>query len=1017
MLTRILEWSLRHAPLVVLLWVGLAIAGVISAFRLPIDAFPDTTPVMVQINGVAPALSPLEIERQLTRPVEWAISGLPGLEEVRSISKFGFSQVIATFEDGTDIYLARQVVAERVQTVELPAGVDRPQLGPVATGLGEVLHYLVTGPEKSLAELRTAQDWIIKPQLRTVPGVAEVNSWGGDERQVQVIVDPVRLRQYDLSLSELIESLQENNVNVGGGTLDQAGESSLIQGIGIAVTPKDVEDMVVTAREGVPIHVRDVARVVEGREIRRGAVTARGKGETVLGLCFMLMGENSHEVTSRLKVRLEEIRKSLPAGVEATTVYDRTELVDHVLHTVKTNLFEGAILVIAVLFAFLGHLRAGLIVASAIPLSMLFAGNLMLRFGIAGSLMSLGAIDFGLLVDSSVIQIENVMRRLSDPGDTRDRVEIVRDAVVEVRKPTMFGELIIAIVYLPILTLEGIEGKLFRPMALTVLFALAGSLLLSLTLIPALTRLGIRRSAVHGENAMVRWLRRRYRPALRFSLRRPRLVFAVALGVLAGAALLATRLGSEFVPRMREGAVVINTIRLAGVSVDESIRYGTSLERMLLEKFPDEVEHVWTRTGTAEIATDPMGLELSDIFITLTPREEWKRARSQEELVAQMADLFSSLPGMRSVFTQPIEMRVNEMIAGVRADVGVKLFGDDFDVLKARAREIERVLASLPGAADVFTEQVTGQPMLEVRVDREAIGRHGIPAREVLDVVEALGTSEVGAMQEGEISVPIALRLDDRYRTDAAAVARILVSAANGDRIPLGMLAQVKAVEGPSTINREWGRRRIVVQANVRGRDVGSFVAEARRAIAERVALEPGYYVRFGGQFEHLERAEKRLMIVVPISLALIFTLLFFTFGNMRDAVRVFTAVPLAAVGGIAALWLRGMPFTISAGVGFIALFGVAVLNGLVLVSTVRQLMTAGVEPLLAVEQAAETRLRPVLLTALVASLGFLPMALNTGFGAEVQRPLATVLIGGVISSTLLTLVVLPALFPLSRRR
>ncbi len=1012
MLTRILEWSLRHRLAVLAGWGAIAVAGVLSALRLPIDAFPDTTPVMVQVNATAPALSPLEIERQITRPVESAISGLPHLREVRSVSKFGFSQVTVTFEDGTDIYLGRQVVMERLQTIELPPGVGRPELGPVATGLGEVFHYLVTGG-KSLAEARTIQDWLIKPQLRTVPGVAEVNSWGGDERQIQVVVDPAKLQQYDLTLAGLAEALESNNTNVGGGTLDQAGESQLIQGIGIATGLEDVEEMVIVAREGVPIRVRDVARVVEGREIRRGAVSADGKGEAVLGLGFMLMGENSHDVTTRLAVRLEEIRKSLPKGVEVTTVYDRTSLVDRVLHTVRTNLLEGALLVVAVLFAFLGNLRAGLIVASAIPLSILFASNLMLRFGIAGSLMSLGAIDFGLVVDSSVIQIENVMRRLAEDGSGASRLEVVRDAVVEVRKPTMFGELIIAIVYLPILTLQGIEGKMFRPMALTVIFVLAGAMLMSLTLIPVLASLGLTRRVSHRENAFVRWIQRGYRPVLGFALRRPRVVVGAALFALAGAALLSTRLGSEFIPRLREGALVINTVKLAGVSLDESVRYGIRIERAILEKFPDEVERVWTRSGSAEITTDPMGVELSDIFITLKPREKWKRASTQDDLVGMMSVELSSLPGMRMIFTQPIEMRVNEMIAGIRGDVGVKIFGDDFETLKAKAREVEAVLKRVPGAADVVTEQITGQSVLAIQADRKAMARQGIPVKEVLGVVEALGTREVGVLQDGEMRFPIALRIDDQYRTDAEAVGRILVTGANGDRLPLSRLAKIETVEGPSTINREWGKRRVVVQANVRERDVGSFVAEAQRAIAAKVELPPGYYIRFGGQFEHLESARTRLLIIVPVSLALIFVLLYLTYHRVLDAVRVFTGVPFAAVGGILALWLRDMPFSISAGVGFIALSGVSVLGDMVLVSTVRQYLARGTPLVEAIRTAAVDRLRPVLMTALVASLGFLPMALNTGFGAEVQRPLATVVIGGVLSSTFLTLVVLPVLYSL----
>ncbi len=1011
MLTRILDWSLRHRLVVILGWAGAVTAGVVALARLPIDAFPDTTPVQIQVNTAAPSLSPLEIERQITAPVEAAISGLPRLAEVRSLSKFGLSQVVVLFEDGADIYLARQVVAERLQSVEVPPGVERPSLGPVATGLGEIFHYVVSGEGESLAELRTIQDWLVKPQLRSVRGVAEVNTWGGDERQIHVVTDPARLAAYGLTLDELARALEENNANVGGGTLDQSGESSLIHGVGIATRPDEVERIVVAARDAVPVLVRDVARVVEGREIRRGAVTAEGNGEVVLGLGFMLMGENSHDVARALRARLTEIAKTLPRGVAATPVYDRTELVDHVIRTVRDNLFEGAILVIAVLFAFLGDLRAGLIVASAIPLSMLCAFDLMLRAGIAGSLMSLGAIDFGLIVDSSVIQIENAARRLAEDAGGRGRREVIRDAVIEVRRPTLFGELIIAIVYLPILTLEGVEGKLFRPMALTVVFALVGSMALSLTLMPVLASLFLRRRPAHRENRLMAALLRLYRPALRAALRRPRAVLAGAAAILAIGGLLATRLGSEFVPRLREGAIVVNTVRLAGVSLDESVRYGTRIEAALLETFPDEIERIWTRTGTAEVATDPMGVEVSDVFMTLAPRSRWRRARTQDELVAAMEGTLSSLPGMRSVFTQPIEMRVNEMIAGIRSDLGVKLFGDDFETLKAKAREIERVLGRIDGAADVYTEQVTGQPVLQIDVDREAIARHGVSVREVLGAVEALGTREVGFLQEGERRFPIALRLDDRYREDEEAVASILVAGASGDRVPLGRLARIRTIEGPSAIQREWGKRRLVVQTNVRGRDVGGFVSEARRAIARDIELPAGYYVRFGGQFENLERARRRLAVVVPMALGLIFALLYFTYGRVLDAARVFTGVPFAAIGGIAALAVVGMPFSISAGVGFVALSGVSVLGDMVLVSTIRQHLARGLPPLEAIEQAAERRLRPVLMTALVASLGFLPMALNTGIGAEVQRPLATVVIGGVVSSTLLTLLVLPVLF------
>jgi heavy metal efflux system protein len=1011
MLNKIIHWCLNHRLVVIVAWSVVAVLGILAFLRLPLDAFPDTTPVQVQVNTVAPALSPLEIERQVSAPLEQAISGLPKLKEVRSTSRFGMSQVTVIFEDGTDIYLSRQVVMERVQGVSLPPGIEKPQLGPVATGLGEVFHYLLTAKDRSLAELRTLHDWVVKPQMRSVAGVAEVNTWGGDVRRFEIVVDPEELAKRGLTMDRLIEAVERNNANVGGGTIDQAGESSLVQGVAIVTTPEDIEAIVITAKEGVPVRVADVAHVVEGREIRRGAVTADGKGEAVLGLGFMLMGENSHDVTTRLKARLEEVKKTLPKGVEVTTAYDRTSLVDKVLHTVEKNLFEGAILVIAVIFVFLGNFRAGLIVALAIPLSMLFAFDLMLRFGIAGSLMSLGAIDFGLIVDSSVIMIENAERSLAGDKSDRSIIDVVREAAIEVRKPTMFGELIIMIVYLPILALEGVEGKLFRPMALTVIFALLGSMAMSLTLMPVLASFSLKRKKEHKEPWLVRRLKEIYRPVLGFALRRRKAVIGIAVVSLCVAGILATRLGSEFVPRLLEGSIVVNTVRLASVSLDESVRYGSHLERTLLEKFPNEIERIWTRTGSAEIATDPMGVELSDIFLTLKPRDKWKRARTQGELVAAMEKELKNMPGMRMVFTQPIEMRVNEMIAGIRSDVGIKIFGDDFETLKAKAREVEKAVKIVAGAADVSVEQVTGQPLLQVEVDRNATARYGIPAREVLEVIEALGGRDVGMLQEGDRRFPIAVRIADRYRAEPEDLGRILVTAGSGERIPLSLLTKIKLSEGPSTINREWGKRRVVVQANVRGRDVGSFVTDVRNSIESEVKLPSGYYVRYGGQFENLQRAQQRLMIVVPVALALIFTLLYFTYGRVLDAARVFTGVPFAAVGGIVALWLRGIPFSISAGVGFVALSGVAVLGDMVLVSAVRDLLAKGTPLIEAIQQAAEQRLRPVLMTALVASFGFIPMALNTGIGAEVQRPLATVVIGGVVSSTLLTLLVLPVLY------
>lgn len=1011
MLNRIIDLSLRYRGVVLLASAILVVAGLVSFKHLPFDAYPDTTPVQVSVNTVAPALSPLEMERQITFPLEQVIAGLPGLVEVRSISKFGFSQITAIFDDDTDIYLARQVVGERLQSVDLPEGVGRPSLGPMSTGLGEVFQYLVESDELSTQELRTLHHWVVRPQMLQVPGVAEINTWGGYEKQYHVVFDPDLLIKYQLTLDDLTAALRRNNANVGGGVLNRGGEAQIVQGVGLASSIGDLENIVVAAQGGVPIRIRDVARVEEGHQIRRGAVTAEGRGEAVLGLGFMLMGENSRELTQRLEARLQEVQASLPEGVRLTPVYSRTELIDKVLRTVRNNLIEGALLVIAILFAFLGNFRAGVIVALAIPLSMLFAFNAMLYFGIAGTLMSLGAIDFGLVVDSSVIMIENAARRVAEDTTGRSVREVVREAAVEVRRPTLFGELIIAIVYLPILALEGVEGKLFRPMALTVIFALAGSMIFSLTLMPVLASLVLRRRKGHRDNLLVRMLQRAYRPLLSWALSRRALVLGLAALMLGSAGFLASRLGSEFVPRLREQAIVINTIRLASVSLAESVRYGTQIERLLLAEFPDEIAHVWTRTGTAEVATDPMGLEVSDVFLTLTPRGRWRRARTQDELMQQMSAVLEGMPGMRSIFTQPIEMRMNEMIAGIRADVGIKLFGDDFDELRARADEIRQIVEQVPGAADVTVEQITGLPILRIEVDRNAIARFGIPAKDILDLVESLGTRRVGEVVEGQMRFDLVLRLDDRYRDDPRRIERLLVTAPDGQRVPLGRLTDITVVEGPSTINREWARRRVTIQANVRDRDVGSFVADVKSAIAGAVELPPGYYVRYGGQFEHLERARKRLTVVVPIALLLIFSLLYMTFGRARDALLVFTGVPFAAVGGVVALWLFGMPFSISAGVGFIALSGVSVLGQLVLVSRARQLMAAGRSLAEATREAAETRLRPVLMTGLVAALGFVPMALNTGVGAEVQRPLATVLIGGIITSMLATLVVLPVLY------
>ncbi|MBT8486201.1 MAG: efflux RND transporter permease subunit [Phycisphaerales bacterium] len=1011
MLNAIIDWSLNHRVLVIAITLIVVGTGIESLRRLPIDAYPDTTPVMVQINTTAASLAPLEIEQQVTFPVEQVISGLPGLTEVRSVSKFGLSVVTAIFEDGVGLYLARQMVLERLQSTKLPDGIGTPELGPISTGLGEVFHYIVSGDGHSLEELTTLHDWVIRPQLRSVPGVAEVNTWGGEKRQYQVVVEPARLMKYDLVIDDVYDALRRNNMNVGGGNVARGGELQLVQGVSLTTNADEIADIVIEARDGVPVRIRDVAAVRIGHEVRRGAATAQGGGEVVLGLGFMLMGENSHVVTAALRERLEEVKRTLPPGVDVRPVYERTELVDEVIDTVQENLFIGAILVVAILFTFLGSLRAGLIVALAIPLSMLCAFSGMLQIGIAASLMSLGAIDFGLVVDSSVIMVENCARRLGQEGDRRSKLDIVRDAAIEVRKPTMFGELIIAIVYLPILTLEGIEGKLFRPMAFTVILALLGSMVLSLTLMPVLASLFLSRKVQHRDSLLVRATKWVYRPIVRLAIRLRPVVIVGAIILLVGGAWIGTRLGAEFIPRLSEGAIAINSIRLAGVSLEESVRYGTQIERVLLEEFPDEIRDVWTRVGSAQVPTDPMGIELSDIYIMLHPREAWTRAHAQEELVAEIDATLSVLPGMRIVFTQPIEMRVNEMIAGIRTDLGIKIFGDDLEVLRGKAAEVEAILEATAGAANVYVEQITGQPVVEVRVDQDAVARYGVPARHVMEIVEAVGGTVIGEIREEQRRFDLVVRLPDEFRRDPAALGAVLIPTAAGERIPMRQLARISQFDGPSTITREWQRRRIVVQCNVRDRDVASFVEEVRERIDDGIELPAGYSIAFGGQFEHLERARARLMFIVPLALGLILLLLQTSTNSLRDALIIFTGAPFATLGGILALWLRDMPFTISAGVGFVAVSGVAMLNGLVMVSMIQALRNEGTPLHDAIERSALVRLRPVLMTALVASFGFIPMAFNTHVGAEVQRPLATVVIGGVVSDTLLTLLVLPALY------
>jgi heavy metal efflux system protein len=1026
MLNWLIKTSLQNRLLVCVLAAALIVVGGRSLSLLPIDAFPDTTPVQVQINTSIPALSPQEAEQQVTIPVELAVSGLPGLKNVRSISKFGLSQVVATFDDATSVYRARQLITERLQTVELPAGLERPQLGPIATGLGEVFHYVVRSdnPKRTLTELRELQDWVIKPQLRKVPGVAEINSWGGFEKQYHVVTEPERLVKYGLTLEQLFEALEANNQNVGGGQVVRNGESLLVQGLGLTTDVGQIGNIVIASHDGVPVLVSDVATVQVDHEIRRGAVTGAGKGEIVLGLGFMLMGENSHVVTRALKKKLLEVQTHLPKDVIVEVLYDRTELVDNVIRTVEENLLVGALLVVVVLFAFLGNLRAGLIMAAAIPLSMLVAVDLMLRTGIAASLLSLGAIDFGLLVNGAVVMVENAIRCLADRQrqlgralTEEERHETLTSASLEVARPVAFGVAIVLVVFLPILGLEGIEGKLFRPMALTMIFALLGSLILSLTLMPVLASLFLTRHVKETESWAVRLAHRLYAPVLATAMRSRKTIIFGALALVVGTLLLASRMGGEFLPKLGEGAIVGTTVRVAGVSVEEAVTVNDRIEKLLLAEFPNEITNIWTRLGSAEVATDPMGIELSDFFLALKPRSQWQKAHTQGELVEEMRNLFVKIPGLRVAFSQPIEMRLNELVAGIRSDIGIKIYGDDLDKLRALSDEVQKVLGAISGRGEVTGEQLTGQPVLQIKVDAQAIARHGVPARNVLNIIESVGTKRVGEIREGQRRFPLVVRLPDRQRTDPDALAATLIATATGSVLPLNRVARVLETEGPATINREWGKRRITVQCNVRGRDVGSFVAEAQKKIAEQIKLPEDYTIEWGGQFENMQRANQRLMFVVPMALGLIFVLLYFSLGTLRDVLIVATGIPLGAVGGVLALWLRGMPFTVSAAVGFVALSGVAILNGLVLVEFIKQKLQVGADLVDAVQEGCLVRLRPVLMGALVAAVGFIPMAVNVGVGGEVQRPLATVVIGGVVSNTLLTLVVLPALYTAFKRK
>lgn len=1020
MVAGLIRFAVAQRLLVMLLVVMMAAAGVYSLSQLPLDAVPDVTNVQVQVLTPAPALAATEVERQITFPVEVAMSGLPGITELRSVSMFGLSAVTVVFSEATDIYAARQLVLERLSQArdDIPESVGTPEMGPIATGLGEIYQYelrATSGASFDLAALRTIQDWDVRRQLLAVPGITEVNSFGGIEQQFQVRVAPQRLQAYDLSLRDVYDAVTRNNANVGGGYIEHGPEQYVLRSIGLAASIDDLRRIVVkTGKNGAPVYVGDLGQVVAGGALRQGAVTAQGTGEIVAGIAIMLVGENSRSIVQRVRQRIDEIKRTLPKGVELVPFYDRTELVDRTIATVRRNLIEGAVLVIVVLILLLGHWRGALLVATIIPLSMLFAATLMRVFNVSGNLMSLGALDFGLIVDGAVVMVENAVRRRAEAQrDHPDEapMDTILAACLEVGRPVVFAVAIITIVYLPLLTLTGIEGKMFRPMALTVVFALLGSLILSLTYIPAALTFVLRGRVSETESPVIRVAKRWYRPALAY-MRRGRVVaVAVAVVLLVASVVIFRFLGAEFIPRLDEGALAMEARVLPSASLTESIRVYSAAERTL-RQFP-EVTNIVSKIGRAELATDPVGVDAADVFIALKPRDEWTSASTREELIEKMSEaLERGAPEGAFSFSQPIEMRMSELISGVRSDIAIKLVGDDLETLRRTAQRIAQIVGRVNGAEDVKVEPVAGLPQLQITPNREVIARYGANIEDVNDLVEAIAAGkDAGLIYRGEQRFGLAVRFDETASRSEEAIKNLVLDTPSGARVPLSELATIELVEGPAQISREDTRRRIAIEMNVRGRDIGSFVADAQRALASQMTLPPGYYVTWGGQFENLQRASARLLIVVPVALFLIFVLLFSAFGSVRDAVIVYTGVPFAVVGGVLALAARGLPFSISAGVGFIALFGVAVLSGVVMVSYINELRQHGRSLDDAVTVGAATRLRPVLMTALVASLGFLPMALATSAGAEVQRPLATVVIGGLITSTLLTLLLLPTLY------
>ena len=1014
---RIIALALEYRFFVFFVTLLAIVAGVVALQQLPIDAVPDITPNQVLVLGKAPGLSPLEVEQSLTFPVEFSMSGLPGITQIQSVSKNGLSYVAIYFREDVDTYFARRLVSERLPQVRelIPEGIGTPEMGPISTGLGEIYQFKVTGAGYSPMELRSILDWEIAPKLRTVPGIVEVNSHGGELKTYEVQVDSDKLMAYRIPLATIIKALGENNANVGGAYLERAEQQSLIRGEALISNLSDIENIVLgVSPSGTPITIKNISQVRFAPMVRQGFATQDGKGEIVLGIAMMLVGANSRTVVDDVKTRLAEIEKSLPKGIRIEPFYDRTDLVRRTIETVRKNLIEGGILVVAVLLFLLGSLKGGLIVSLAIPLSMLVAFVGMVRFGISGNLMSLGALDFGLIVDGSVVMIENILRRLRERKPDESARQVVQSAGEEVARPIFFGVAIIVLVYVPILTLTGVEGKMFKPMAATVLFALLASLVIALTLMPVLGWIAFRNTRAQAgeeETWIMRQFHRWYEPALSRTLRFPKLTATIALAIFLLSLTAVPFLGREFIPRLDEGTIVIMMYRLPGISLAES-QHGNEIIESVLKHFP-EVDTVVSRTGRPEVATDPMALDQSDVYVMLKPQSQWPAGRTKEQLIGAMkARLEEEAPGAAYSFSQPIQMRMQELMeAGVRSDIAAKLYGNDMRILSQKSEEAAAVIQRISGAADVRTERVAGLPYLRIHIRREAIARHGLSAADVLNTIEAVGGKVVGRIIEGNRRFAMQIRFQENQRSSVDAIRNLKVGDSEGHFIPLSQLADIVEEEGPAQISRENGQRRVSVEMNVRGRDLGSFVVEAQKAVESQVKLPEGYSFEWGGQFKQLESASRRLMIAVPLALLTIFVLLYLNFGAVRPALLIFLNVPLAATGGILALLTRHMPFSISAGVGFIALFGVAVLNGVVLLTYISQLREQGLPLDRAVEQGAKTRLRPVLMTALVASLGFVPMALSTGSGAEVQRPLATVVIGGLVTSTILTLIVLPTLY------